>query len=336
MATVPEDLELQQALEASLASQEKTNEEDLELAMALSASSTEHVPTINLNLAQENQAKRLGELKDEEEATFAFLAREHVQKEKEEAEATQFLLAHEQHQNLQADIDLALFLTTHPESKIDDEYFELCKAIKKMLMHVSLEQQAQYLQALAPILNSPAVKGECPNGEAGPPVTAQMDAHKYTCTLIRASIPILRSIDDVLRPIDLNLNPDMPPQAVLAEILVDLQKNYAETDPELQTTLACIPYITTSIQNLSAAATPIDTAETHAHVQQLLSRTWTLAKILGPDYKDAIAHALSNNIADGGGCIPGMVARLYPIYANMIKHTLTLSIEPIPVLKMHI
>jgi hypothetical protein len=320
MAAAPNDVEFQQALAASLVSHEKENGEELELAIALSV--TEHE-----NLEKEQQAKRLQEL--QEEATLAFLEREHAQKRKAEEEATQLLFAQEQEQeqHLQSEV-LALFLTANPEAKMDDEYFEQRAVIKKMLRHVSLEQQVQYVQTLAPILNSPAVSGEYANGGAGLAVEALTDAHKYTCTFIREGISVLRAIDDILRPIDLSLNPNMPPQAVLAEI-----KSVLQAEP---VHVQIIQHITTSINNVIAAANPVDIAETGAHVQQLLSRTWTLAKILGPDYTRAIASALSDNIADAGGCIPGLVARLYPIYAKMIHNLLVLSIEEqVPTVSMH-
>ncbi len=323
MAATPNDidLELEQALKNSLLTEEKEANEfaDLDLALALSASEEE-----NRIKLREQETKRLQEREAEEKATQEFLTKERLrnaQKQAEEEATRIFLMREKLEEKLQEKNNqyVASGPIQHPKPPA---------IVQGPYDHVAIAQQLEFLKTLEPIMVSPAVAGEYPNGGAGLPVAALTDAHKFTCTLIREGIPKLRAIDDILRPIN-QTNLDMPTPAVLADILASLKHNQSFS-------AADIANITVSLNNVIAAANPIDLAETQAHVPQLLSRVWTLAKRLGRAYTSAVATALSDNIADQGGCIPGLVARLYPIYAKMIQHTLERSLEAVPNLSIHI
>ncbi len=365
MAATPDDLELENALKASLESfqQQGPAEDDLEYACAISASAIEvetsggleskqavetSMPdefelalalSASLTIAEEEdnkrkqqaQAQRLREIEAEEKATFELLAQEdlrNAQKEAEEAATQLFLMNERKLQAEQLDNDqLMAEQLAGLERKGSVEEVSIALSFD----HVAIEQRLKFLDELELIIRSPAVAGEYSKKEGeGLPVAELTDAHKFTSTLIRAGIPTLRAIDDTLRPIN-ELNPDMPPQAVLAEILAKIEHNPSFSPND-------VANISTSINNVIAAGNPIDLAETQAQVPELLSRTWTLAKRLGTNFTAAVATALSDNIADAGGCIPGLVARVYPIYAKMIQCVLKESLESleaIPHLRIH-
>lgn len=285
----------------------KFSDEDLQLAAALSLSEAEELQTQQVQIEKlkelEKKAEREAELKRKEEeaslaAVAALLKQDEIEREerKKEEEATQ------------------QFLTAEKEMKRRQETDTQAKIFSELSEHlnpISTAQKNKFMQDIAPIASSDAVLGERFTTPPGLPKT--MDAHQFTCTDIRAGIVRLREIDDALRPIHPIQNPDMQPQKVLEEVLTQMESLFADLN---------ITNITTSITKLIQAGNPLDTTETLANVQQLLSRTWTLAKQLGPDFTYKFAAALDNNIGDQGGCIPGLVARLYSHYAGMLYQIL--------------
>lgn len=78
----------------------------------------------------------------------------------------------------------------------------------------------------------------------------------------------------------------------------------------------------------------IENIETMVSIPDLLLRCWTLAKKKSIDTLHAdksrltqILMCLDGNIADGGKCMPGVVARLYPAYARFLKEELILELS---------
>lgn len=174
---------------------------------------------------------------------------------------------------------------------------------------VSPEKWKEMRAELQTILNSPTVIGE-KNAKG-----ALTDAHKFTTTLIRAGIPVLLEIDKACT----FSSETMSPAKVQAEIQAFLKN--VEVQPGV-----FLAHINNTFLKIGTARNPVD-AETGANVYHILSRTWTLAKNrkLGPTYQRKVASILSDNIADQGGCIAGLIARLYPLYAQMIGERLGMT-----------
>lgn len=174
---------------------------------------------------------------------------------------------------------------------------------------LSKEQVEKIEKTLLEILQSPAVAGEATN--------QLTDAHKYTRTLIRAGIPVLQNIDDQFK-----LSTDsLAPTLVLKEVLEMIEKMPKEVK---ELSRISVDAINATFQRI-AGAPALEAQETNANAHHLLSRSWTLGKSMGMEYQTAVATCLSDNITDKGGCIPGLIARLYAVYARMMGIMLGVS-----------
>lgn len=96
-----------------------------------------------------------------------------------------------------------------------------------------------------------------------------------------------------------------PLQAVISEILAkcpqDKKKNITTVLNTIQRTRGC-------------------DGETHANLQELLIRTWSLVNMPN-NYSNAFALFIDNldhNILTGGGCVPGIAARLIQPYTHFV------------------
>jgi len=161
------------------------------------------------------------------------------------------------------------------------------------------DDRKKLLDGLQGILNSPPVIGE----GRGP----VMDAHKYTRTLIRQGIPVLFEIDGQCKLSDRTLQPAKVKEVVVAFLMGQIPAPEKVVFDHINATFARI-----------AKAKALESNETKANAHQVLSAAWTLAKKCGQDWQGRIAACLSDNIKDKGGCIPGLIARLYSPYAQMI------------------
>lgn len=177
------------------------------------------------------------------------------------------------------------------------------------------EERAKILADLQNILNSPAVVGDPIDPKKPAPL---MDAHKYTKTLIRDGIKVLFGIDKQCQLSDHSQTPEQ----VLKEVFDFLGK------------LSVLPE-RVLIENIKgtfariAKEPAVEAIETLANAHHVLSAAWLLAKKWGPEYMGAIATCLSDNIGDKGGCIAGLIARLYTPYAKMVGLELGLnSVHP--------
>lgn len=229
-------------------------------------------------------------------------------------------------QKMTEDEELAAALQaieSSPASGLND--FEFYKELQKRWEGKSAAERKKIEESVRSILDSPAVKGEY--GADGTPILT--DAHKYTSTLIRAGIPILTGIDDQFKLSSTELSPDK----VLEEVLTFLEKD----SKRIAESAKCnSDFLRISIENIKKTfghvkSNPaVEASETQANAHHLLSRTWILAKKMGTDYMAALATALSDNIGDGGSCIPGLIARLYARYAVMLAAQLDVEGSPKP------
>lgn len=164
------------------------------------------------------------------------------------------------------------------------------------------EERKKITEDLQGILASAAVAGE--KGTTG-----LTDAHKFTSTLIRAGIPVLTNIDGQFNLSSIDLPPDQVQKEVL-EFLEKLKKEGMDSRISIENIQKTFGHVRSN--------PAVEASETQANAHHLLSRTWTLAKTMGRDGMTAVATLLSDNIGDGGSCIPGLIARLYPPYAKML------------------
>lgn len=167
---------------------------------------------------------------------------------------------------------------------------------------------------LREILSSPACAGE----ELGKNADFT-DAHKYTTTLIRAGLPVLCDIDKQFNLSDETLEVSEIEKEILSHVeFVDPKKETFSVE-NIKKSFARIPG---GWEKEASAA-----GETQADVRKVLSRAWSLAKKTQEGYMEKIALCLSHNIGDSGGCIPGLIARLYSPYANMVAHKVDVSVS---------
>lgn len=179
------------------------------------------------------------------------------------------------------------------------QQFILAQQRKKDVPAQEWQKMSDEIQA---ILNSPAVVGEYEPGKPG----VLTDAHKYTSTLIRNGLPILYAIDNKFKL----SRSDISVEQILKEVLEHVEKanknNSNISMDNIKKTFALL----SQHKGLEG--------ETQTDPFQLLSRTWDLAKKIGPAAMTQIVSLFSDNIGDGGGCIAGLCARLYAPYARMI------------------
>lgn len=166
------------------------------------------------------------------------------------------------------------------------------------------------------IAATPAAAGDQADIAAG----ILTDAHKYTRTLIRSDYPLLIGIDNQYFHAN---NP-----AVSLDILLAAIREYAlsvEYNIEQIANVDQVLYSIYALENGPSAG--VESGETNINVPDLLLRVWNMAsdlaeKLNDPALKTQILECLESNISDAGGCMPGIVARLYPAYARMIKYSL--------------
>lgn len=178
------------------------------------------------------------------------------------------------------------------------------------------------MAAVSIIASSPAVAGD-PNDIANGIIT---DAHKYTRTLIRNDYPTLVTAQEQFLPIEIISKPI----ATLMPEILELAK-VIEYSAQKTSNLNAIMVSITAFINSPAGGT--DTNETQINVLDLLCRAWSLAeeleKFTGDDLslRAQILDCLEGNISDQGGCMPGVIARLYPAYARMVNYALELQVK---------
>lgn len=97
-------------------------------------------------------------------------------------------------------------------------------------------------------------------------------------------------------------------ETVAAEILRE-----AENDPRVARVL----------NSVRANGARLD-GETQINIMDLLVRTWNLAKnpLNYANAREVVLDALKHNIDTGGGCLPGISARLVAPYANFVNYLL--------------
>lgn len=202
----------------------------------------------------------------------------------------------------------ALILSHH---KKDEDYARQLQADADLQSkrEKAFDERVKALSDLQAILTSPAVVGENQK--------ELTDAHKYTRDLIRNGLPTLIAVDEKYLHSVFN----QAPNEILKEVLAYVATLPASMNPPDVTN------IKRTFELLAASKSDVEADETHANVPQLLSRIWNLAKQFGPETQGQIAAILHHNIADGGGCIPGLVARLYAPYARLIDHFLKQTAE---------
>lgn len=114
----------------------------------------------------------------------------------------------------------------------------------------------------------------------------------------------------------------------LAKELMLIDENYkfsAVAQPNFEATAAEIlaysqndPIVALMLNNIRANGTRLD-HETGLNIQEQLIRTWTLAKTVRyAEPKDMVIDNIKHNAKTGGGCLPGISARLVQPYANFV------------------
>ena len=163
------------------------------------------------------------------------------------------------------------------------------------------------LGTLAPILRTEAATG------------GYVNAHAHTSTQIRGDLPKVLAIDS-----EFNIsNQSISLKVVESEILKFLSDSADKVDDTLRVQSS---HVQTSFARVQKEG-PVEAGETKAHVVELISRVWTLASDSGQDYQGIVASCFSDNIADGGGCLAGLVARLYMPYTRLVHDVLALKKE---------
>lgn len=146
----------------------------------------------------------------------------------------------------------------------------------------------------------------------------QADAHKYTRSIIRDDLPKILSIDDKY-----NLS--------TKEIsLKDVEKKSIDFISELEKNSGDKTYLTKCIKNIKLTFSKINNSidvETQVNVIELVSRAWDLATKLGVNEQGMVISIFNDNIADGGGCLAGLVARLYIPYINFVRDALNSKLD---------
>lgn len=167
----------------------------------------------------------------------------------------------------------------------------------------------------------------------GPFTDQAYDAHKYTKEEIRMGLPLVLAIDNKFA----FANKNIPSATVLKEVLeyvatVPREPNSPDPAVFINKTFALM-----DAQIAAQGGSPM-APEANTNVVELLSRVWDLTnniKYRDPaqirDQKGVIAYVLNQNTnPDGfdvaGGCLAGLVARLYPVYVNLLSDALKKSV----------
>lgn len=194
---------------------------------------------------------------------------------------------------------------------------------RKKVEKFTTEVWAKKKEEIQAILNSPAVSPE-----------NFADAHQYTRTEIRAGLKYLFALENDLKLSDETQSADK----ILTEVLAFVEMN-EEALTQLQNDNKTKAKDRLSIDNIKTTFGRIPgeyakeasaAGETQADVHHVLSRAWDLAKKQAeqgnPSWMGEIAMHLHYTIHDKGGCIPGLIARLYTSYVQMIAREL--GMEP--------
>lgn len=180
--------------------------------------------------------------------------------------------------------------------------------VKPKISKLSSKEFDERLQALIPLQKL---------FESKAMTEKDIDAHTYTKTDIRNGIPQVIAIDDKCK----FSNKTIKPETILKEVL-----EFVDTIPK-----AMNPPNKENIKKtfllLMAQKSPIEAEETHANVPEFLSRVWSLTKKfrnlnMVAEAMGQIAIILDQNIADKGGCMAGLVARLYPPFVILVDYFL--------------
>jgi hypothetical protein len=122
------------------------------------------------------------------------------------------------------------------------------------------------------------------------------------------------------------------PQFYAADRTHNLSTNTQKLEEVIQAILQRCPATqknsVTTVLNTIRATTGADN-ETCANLQELLIRTWSLVNNSN-NYKNAFQVLMDNldhNIATGGGCVPGIAARLIQPYIHFVLHMLRQAYE---------
>lgn len=172
------------------------------------------------------------------------------------------------------------------------------------------------LTVVEQIASTPAVAGDSGDMAAG----ALTDAHKYTRTFIHDDYPLLTAVDDQFL--------FSTATEISVDVLLQTIRTHARSVEYNAQQIAHVDQVLNSIQALAAGPSAgVEAHETNINVPDLLLRTWNMANDLAQKRNDPglitqILDCLEGNISDSGGCMPGIVARLYPAYARMIKYSL--------------
>jgi hypothetical protein len=197
------------------------------------------------------------------------------------------------------------------EKKLRDEGVPaLCFDVKRQIEVAELDKKFAALMKIQPLLAAPLMKD------------VDANAHKYTTTDIRAGLPCFIEIDDTFKLSDKT----MSLEAIEKEILEFVAHIPATSNPPK------VESIKKTFELVRAEKSAVEALETNAHVPELLSRSWTLTKRMETESKimeerGKIARLLADNIDYQGGCMAGLVARLYTgSYPFMVKDALEISL----------
>jgi len=189
------------------------------------------------------------------------------------------------------------------ETGIPPEMNALCKEMAALWGEKTEEERNSIEKRLAELCVSSAVKGRYASGVAPPEDLT--NAHADTKEAILKGIPVVVAIGEQLK-----LNNDSLP-------LEQVQKEALDFAVDNKISAEDIVFITQTFSEVRASA-PVDTAETQANIHHWLSKAWALAKQLGLPYKRALVSCLVDNKKDTGGCMPGVIARVYPRVVSML------------------
>lgn len=240
---------------------------------------------------------------------------------------------------LQSQLDAANTRWKDKEPKVDLKAANDDKKYADELKAAS-DRKAMALKLFEEIFTHAAVIG-IPN--AATPI----NAHSYTTSFIKEKLPALLELDSYFPLSDKSLSAEKI-QAEMEAFLnaqlkldnhipdkkvSDEEKKKQEATIEANTKAHAIKMgnIKTSFDETKGTVTD---GETATNIAEFISRNWTLAKKLSSQspsqelvYQTAIVSIFSDNIADAGRCIPGLMARLFSRYVIHLHTLLAPTLE---------
>jgi hypothetical protein len=144
-------------------------------------------------------------------------------------------------------------------------------------------------------------------------LTAGDNVHLYTRTEVREGWPLLRSMDDAILP---RMQPEF---ATCQQQILEIASNRGYLDD----TAAKIQRALQSIQQNPG----IEAQETQISLSELLGRVWSFSMTIDEitqdplcTYRGVVLDALAHNYNKEapGGCLPGIAARLYVGFAQLL------------------